>query len=112
VAAEKSAPPARAGTVTRYTTERIEGEIDAPGPGVVVLNEFMYKGWQVFVDDRPAVPLTVDLCLRGVLVGTGKHRVRWQYSPPHWSLLIGLWLAGFAAIALLATRMSACSGDR
>jgi hypothetical protein len=97
-----SPPPAVPGRITRFGTDRIDAEIEAPGPGVVVLNEFMYPGWRVFVDGAEAQPLTVDLCLRGVLVGAGRHQLRWQYRPVHWTLLLSAWLLGIATMAWAA----------
>jgi hypothetical protein len=85
-----------AGQVTRFGTERIESVITAPAAGIVVLNEFMYPGWRVFVDGVDTPPLTVDLCLRGVLVGPGRHQIRWDYQPPHWTALLLAWLFGVA----------------
>jgi hypothetical protein len=107
------APPAGiAGRVTRFETERIEAEITAPAAGIVVLNEFMYPGWHAFVDgsDRDGDRVTVDLCLRGVLVGPGQHQIRWEYRPPHWTALLVAWLLGVAVF--LATWVAALSASR
>ncbi len=97
VTAAGAAPASVAGKLTQFGTETIDFEIDAPAAGVVVLNEFTFPGWQVYVDGRQEIPLTTDLALRGVLVDAGKHHVSWVYSPPRWPLLLGLWLAGMAA---------------
>jgi hypothetical protein len=102
LAAEKSAPAAVAGQVLRLETENVDVEIDAPAPGLVVLNEFMFKGWRVFVDGREEIPVEVDLALRGVLVDRGKHRIAWVYRPPHFTVLICLWVLGLALFAWAA----------
>jgi hypothetical protein len=109
LAAEKSAPPAVAGLVRRLQTENVDLEIEAPAPGLVVLNEFMFKGWRVFVDGREEIPMQVDLALRGVLVESGKHRIAWVYRPPHFTGLIALWALGLAAFGWAA---GGARGDR
>jgi hypothetical protein len=94
------------GKVTHFSTEQIDVDVEAPAAGLVVLNEFMFTGWRVFVDGQEDTPLWVDLALRGVLVGPGKHHIVWRYVPPHWSLLVSLWLAGMAAfLAALFTTL-------
>jgi hypothetical protein len=102
LAAEKTAPPSVAGLVRRFATLAIEIEIEAPAAGLVVLNEFTFPGWRVFVDGREEVPVTVDLALRGVLVAPGKHSITWRYQPVHFRLLLALWLAGLALFAWAA----------
>lgn len=111
VKAAANAPPGVAGEVKRFDTERIDATIDAPADGVVVLNEFMFPGWEVFVDGARAVPLTIDYCLRGVLVSKGHHEVKWVYRPLHWRWLMGGWLVGLAvfAAALFANRLPSAS---
>ena len=99
LAAEASAPPAVTAQVTRYETENVDIEIDAPARGLVVLNEFMFKGWQVYVDGRKELPVPVDLALRGVLVDRGKHHIAWVYRPPYFRALLALWGLGLALFA-------------
>lgn len=89
--------------MTRFETETVDVEIDAPAPGVVVLNEVLYPGWRVRVDGQEQTPFSVDVFLRGVLVPAGAHRIRWDYRPSHWGLLVGLWVVGMATILLVGT---------
>jgi hypothetical protein len=95
--------PAVEGQVTHFSSERIEGRIVAPGPGLVVLNEVAYPGWRVRVDGIERKPIRVDLLLRGVLVPAGAHRLEWSYEPPRWPLLLALWLAGM--LVMLASAL-------
>jgi hypothetical protein len=90
----KQPPPSVAGTVTSFDTDEVRATVVAPADGLVVLNEMMFPGWRVYVDDREQPAFTVDFCLRGVLVSAGTHRIRWVYTPTHFPLLLGLWALG------------------
>jgi hypothetical protein len=106
------APPGIAGRITRFEPNRIEAEITAPAAGIVVLNEFMFPGWRAFVDGTESPAVTVDLCLRGVLIEAGRHQIRWVYRPPHWPLLLGAWLVGVGVFAAAwLTRRAARTPD-
>jgi hypothetical protein len=93
------APPSLAGKVTSFETDEVIGTVNAPADGLVVLNEMMFPGWRVYVDDREQPALTVDFCLRGVLVTRGTHRIRWVYTPTHFHLFLGLWTVGLFTFA-------------
>jgi hypothetical protein len=96
LAANKTSPPSVAGEITRFSTEIVDGQIDAPAAGIVVLNEFMFPGWRVYVDGQEQTPIWIDLCLRGVLVGPGKHVIRWAFTPRRLPILTAAWVLGVA----------------
>lgn len=103
-----AAPPAMvAGELVSWSPNRIRARIDAPGPGLVILNEVAYPGWRVTVDGRPAAPLTANYLLRGVAVDGGAHELEWRFSPSGYRALLAAWLLGLGALAgagLLAWR--------
>lgn len=74
-------------------------EVQAAGPGTLVLSEIAYPGWEVRVDGRPADLQTVEGLLRGVALEAGVHQVVFGYRPA--SLLAGGILSLLAALALL-----------
>ena len=86
------------GTLESFEANRIAFEINAPHPGLVVLNEKMSPGWTVTVDGVAAAPLRANFLLRAVMVAAGKHRVVWSYWPPRYTWLLLLWLLGLAAL--------------
>lgn len=73
----------RAGSarVASWRPGRIEVEVVASGPGVLVLHDTHYPGWVVEVDGRPARLLRADVLFRAVEVGAGRHRVEFRYEP-------------------------------
>ncbi len=63
----------------RWSPNRIT--VQAAGPGLLVLSEVAYPGWQVRVDGTPAPLLTPAGVLRGVLLPAGEHTVIFSYAP-------------------------------
>jgi hypothetical protein len=56
-------------------------EIDAAGPGLVVVTESFAPGWQATVDGRPAPLHPANLAFLGLRLEDGAHRVRIEYRP-------------------------------
>jgi hypothetical protein len=77
-----------------WTPNRIT--IEAEGPGVLVLSEISYPGWQVTVDGTEDELHSADAVLRSVLLSSGKHEVEFQFRP--WTVYAGI---GTTLIALL-----------
>jgi hypothetical protein len=81
--------------------DRIELDVEADGPTVVVVRDGYAAGWSATVDGAEAPLLRADGRHRAVPVPAGRSRVVLSYRPP--SLAKGLWI-GFAALGLtLAT---------
>jgi hypothetical protein len=89
------------GTLESYEPDAIRFSIDAPAAGLVVLNEVMFTGWRVRVDNTDATPITANYLLRGVWVSPGHHEISWTFDPPHWRLLVGGYV--LALLVILAT---------
>lgn len=87
----------------RRMPERIE--VYARGPGILVLSEIDYPGWQVEVDDQPAEKVAVFGLLRGVCLADGEHRVVFVFRPLSIYIGLVLWLVGALIIALSACRL-------
>jgi hypothetical protein len=86
-------------------------EVQATGPGLLVLSEISYPGWQVWVDGERQVLLTAASILRAVNLHPGEHQIIFRYRPL--SLIVGLGLAGAAmlVVLLLAVRAVRRGGD-
>ena len=81
---------------------RVLIEADAAAAGVLVLSDAFYPGWTATVDGQPAPILPVDLALRGVTIGPGRHRVEMTYRDPALRLGSGLCALGLGGLGLLA----------
>ena len=80
----------REASLVKVEPDRIE--IEAEGPGDLVLSEIYYPGWKVLVDGQKAEISSVYQVLRLVPLSEGKHFVEYVYRP--FSVIVGLALAG------------------
>lgn len=90
------------GTLTTLTLDRSPNtiSIDAvSGPGVIMLSEIVYPGWQARIDGRLAEIEPVGDLLRSIVLPQGVHSVELTFRPA--PLYIGLGLAGLAGLVLL-----------
>ncbi|MGD8627142.1 MAG: YfhO family protein, partial [Anaerolineae bacterium] len=90
------AQPAR---ISTYTANRIVVEVDLQHPGLLVLSEVWYPGWQARDGGRERPIYHVEGVLRGVYLAAGTHTVEFRYAPC--SAWLGLALSGSATLGLL-----------
>jgi hypothetical protein len=67
--------------IVSWRPHRVEVEVDALQPGVLVLHEAFYPGWVAEVDGEPARLLRANVLFRGVEVADGRHRVVFRFEP-------------------------------
>jgi hypothetical protein len=110
--APAAGPPAPAGAARLESIEpdRVRVRVRASRPGLVVLSDTDYPGWQATVDGKTTGVERVDYVLRGVRVAPGSHDVVLRFRPASWtagwivSLAALLALAGLAAVELRRRR--------
>jgi hypothetical protein len=99
----------RTGTATRsvrardyqLTANTTSFTIDAPEPGIVVLNETFWPGVSATVGDRAADVFRINETMRAVVVPQGTWRMKFSYRPATWNLALGLAASGVAALVVL-----------
>jgi hypothetical protein len=103
------------GTFTPATNYRLAPnetafDVQADGPGLVVLSEVYYaKDFHALVDGKPVAYYRVNHAFKGLYIDRpGLHRVSFRYWPEH--LTLSLWLA--AAGGLLAALAAAFTPTR
>jgi hypothetical protein len=67
-------------------------EIDATGPGLLVVSEINYPGWKVWVDGRLAEIETTNGLFRSVQIEEGQHHIVFTFHP--WWIYLGAGIAG------------------
>ena len=90
--------PATTAQIVRYTPTAVTVETRDSQPGLLMLNDTNYPGWQATIDDHYAPIIGTDYLFRGVMLPAGSHRVQFNYAPQ--SFTIGLYIS---IVALLAT---------
>jgi hypothetical protein len=98
MAALKAAPSRTGSTVqiTHYGSHRVELEAEMAAPGLLILGDTYYPGWEVTVDDAPASLLQVNYALRGVYLPSGAHHIVFRFVPK--VFYIGLILTGVTVV--------------
>jgi len=106
VALVESAEPLEAGvgqggfrraSIHFYQPNRIE--IEAEGPGLLVLTDPWYPGWLATRDGQPTPIHRVDYLFRGVPLSSGHHTVTFTFQPRSYTL--GRLISGSAWITVL-----------
>ena len=83
------------------TTNDTSFDVDAPGPGLVVLQEaWLKKDFRVTINDRPADYFRVNHAFKGIYVSrAGSYRITFAYWPDNLSLALVLSALGAAGVA-------------
>jgi hypothetical protein len=67
-------------------------------PGLVILSEVYYPGWELTIDGKPAPIYRVNGVMRGAAVPAGNHRLVYTYSPRSFRAGGAISIAGAAAL--------------
>ncbi len=85
-------PPASSELVAvRYPNpQRAILDVTLNSPGMVILADVNYPGWQLTIDEQPAPIIPVNVSMRRALVSAGPHRLVYSFSPRSFQLgLVG-----------------------
>lgn len=85
--------------ITQYEARRVELKVRMSRPGLVVLTDVYYPGWEVKVDGETSKVYRVDGLFRGVFLSKGEHKVVFSYFPKIFK--IGFVLAGISSLVCL-----------
>jgi uncharacterized membrane protein YfhO len=74
-------------------------------PGLVILADTYYPGWQLTIDDKPAPIYRANRIMRGAAVPAGDHTLIYTYKPA--SFRIGA-IGSLSALAMLLALIWSC----
>lgn len=78
--------------------------LSATGPGLLVLAEIAFPGWQVTVNGAPAALETPGGLFRGVILPEGEHRVHFSFRPTSVYLGFSIGMLTWLVIIMLVWR--------
>jgi hypothetical protein len=90
--------PAETVNVTYPTPQRAELEASLESPGLVILSDIDYPGWNLTIDGKAAPIYRVNRMMRGAALPAGIHKLVYTYDPS--SFRAGLILSIFGLVAL------------
>ena len=82
-----------------YQTNKVTIGVTLENPGILVLTDTYYPGWEVFVNGNPSKIYRVNGLVRGVFLDKGNHEVVFKYFPR--SFKIGLAITIFSLLLCL-----------
>jgi hypothetical protein len=88
-------------SIEEYGFNKVVIKASLEHPGLLVLSDVYFDGWEAYVDERPAQILRVNRLLRGVLLQKGKHSVEFRYMPKALKLGAAVGAGGFIVVVVL-----------
>ena len=85
--------------ITTYEDTRVVIKATAMAPGLLVLGDQHYPGWQAYLNGQPAPIVRTNLLFRGVQVPPGEHEIVFEFVPQ--SLRVGLVISLSTLIILM-----------
>ncbi len=90
----------RPASVVSYRPNRVE--VEAEGPGLLVLTDPDYPGWVATVDGTPATVVRADYLFRGVPLPPGRHAITFAFRPRSYLLGRAISLGAIALVGLVS----------
>ena len=93
--------PSETVKVTYPNPQQAVLEVNLESPGLVILADVYYPGWELAIDGKPAPIYRVNGLMRGAAVSAGPHRLVYTYAPQSFRIGRLVSIAGLAALLIL-----------
>jgi len=90
--------------IINYHPSHIEIFAEMDSPGLLVLSELYYPGWNVYVDGVSKPLYATNLTMRGVYVPSGEHQIEFIYEPL--SFRLGIYISLVTGIIIVVFMVS------
>jgi uncharacterized membrane protein YfhO len=68
-------------TIAKYGDNSVVIDVETDRPGVLVLHDLFYPGWEARVDGVQKPVLRANILFRGVETTAGRHRIEFRFNP-------------------------------
>ncbi len=86
--------------IVHYSNQSVTLKASLNGAGFLVLANFFYPGWRVYVDGMEKEVLRANLFFRAVSLPTGEHLVEFRYQPLSFTIGLAISLITFVGTLL------------
>lgn len=93
-----------------WQRQSLRARVSLPGPGLLVVADSWFPGWEATIDGRPAPILRANGIVRAVEVPAGRHEVQMSYRPA--TFRIGAAVSLFSTISTLLLGLLFSRGRR
>jgi uncharacterized membrane protein YfhO len=76
-------------------------EVNRFSPGLVILADVYYPGWELMIDGKPSPIYRVNGSMSGAAVRSGTYRLVYTFTPQSWRVGRLVSMAGLAALFIL-----------
>jgi hypothetical protein len=90
--------------VVNLSDTQVEVTTNSSSPAFLVLSDVYYPGWKATVDGKNVHLFQTDYVLRGVLVPSGKHVVKFDFKPLSFHVGLGISAASLTLLSYLALK--------
>ena len=94
-----------AAVIERYTALEVDVQVTASAPGMLVLTDTYYPGWEASLDGQQAHVYRVDSILRGVAVPAGRHTIQFRYRPMSFHIGAAISITGMLLLCWNAAKI-------
>lgn len=84
-------------TVEAYKPNEVILQVSSFDTALLVLSDTYYPGWKVYVNEKESDIIQTNLIYRGVVIGSGQHKVRFVFEPT--SVRVGFWISVVSLVA-------------
>jgi len=98
--------------IVRYENQFVIIKASLNSPGILVLADTHYPGWQVYVDGKEKEILHANLFFRGVSLSQGKHVVEFRYEPLSFTIGMIISLMTLFSIVIWSILVFAINGKK
>ncbi len=94
-------------TNTRFASRRVQAEVGAAAPALVVLAQADFPSWQAYVDGKPTRLWRANYAFQAVEVPSGKHTLELRYEDHAFTWGLGITVGCILFCAFLWWRRAA-----
>jgi hypothetical protein len=106
------ASPAETVNVTYPSPQTAVLEVNLESPGLVILSDIYYPGWELTVDGKASAIYRVNGSMRGAVVSAGHHRLVYTFRPLSFQIGGAVSIAGLVVLLGLMLACARWPGER